>query len=322
MYNREFKSSNLAWATFVGFILIFNIALASAQNLNHLDFFYAGEAKTHNMYLIKNGKIVWAYSNPASKGEISDAVLLPGGNILFAHQFGISILNKEKKLIWDYDAPADCEIHTAVPSGKKNLVFVVNGKKPRVVVLDMDSKKVLKEFPVEVRDTNSVHGQFRHIRLTEHGTLLIAHMDLGKVREYDTDGKVLLSLDVPNPWSAEPLKNGHILVCSAGNVLELDRDGKTIWQADAKLLAGNRISSPQIAIRLDNGNTLINNWVNEWNGAIDPATALPQAIEVTPDNKVDWVLNAWTAPENLGPSTTIQPLTTVGNAQKLKFGRF
>jgi hypothetical protein len=31
-----------------------------------------------------------------------------------------------------------------------------------------------------------------------------------------------------------------------------------------------------------------------------------QAIEVTPDKKIVWALRAWTAPADLGPSTTFQ----------------
>jgi hypothetical protein len=55
------------------------------------DFFYAGEAKNRNMYIVKGGKIVWQYIDTVGKGEISDAVLMTNGNILFAHQFGITL---------------------------------------------------------------------------------------------------------------------------------------------------------------------------------------------------------------------------------------
>jgi hypothetical protein len=53
------------------------------------DFFYAGEAKDERMFIVRKGKIVWSYKQPA-KGEISNAVLLPNGNILFAHQFAMT----------------------------------------------------------------------------------------------------------------------------------------------------------------------------------------------------------------------------------------
>jgi hypothetical protein len=35
---------------------------------------------------------------------------------------------------------------------------------------------------------------------------------MGKVSEYDINGKELWSIDVPGVWPAEPLKNGNILV--------------------------------------------------------------------------------------------------------------
>ena len=37
------------------------------------DFFYAGEAKTQDMYIVRNGKVAWEFHDPAGKGEISDA---------------------------------------------------------------------------------------------------------------------------------------------------------------------------------------------------------------------------------------------------------
>ena len=47
------------------------------KGLAQYDFFYAGEGKTHNMYIIKAGQIVWAYHDTATnKGEISDAVIV------------------------------------------------------------------------------------------------------------------------------------------------------------------------------------------------------------------------------------------------------
>ena len=60
------------------------------------DFFYAGEAKARNMYIIKKGKITWSYIDTTGKGEISDAVLMSNGNVLFAHQFGVTLINSDK----------------------------------------------------------------------------------------------------------------------------------------------------------------------------------------------------------------------------------
>src|SRR5512135_2298195 len=71
-----------------------NLSLAAAgplpgKGLAQHDFFYAGEAKEENMYIVKGGRIVWSYTHPG-RGEISDAILLPNSNVLFAHQYGIT----------------------------------------------------------------------------------------------------------------------------------------------------------------------------------------------------------------------------------------
>jgi hypothetical protein len=273
------------------------------------------------MYIVKNGKVTWSYTNPDSKGEISDAILLKNGNILFAHQVGVSILTPSKQIIWNYPAPKGTEIHTAVPAGKDLVVFVMNGNPARVMVMNYATNKIIKEFNIPVKNPNEVHGQFRHARLTDKGTLLVAHMDMAKVNEYDSDGTILLSLDVPRPWSAEPLKNGNILVCSASSVAEINRNGKTLWEIDTKTIKGYDVSSPQVAQRLSNGNILFNNWFNQWSAAIVDLKNPPiQALEITPDKKIVWALSSWESPRNLGPSTIIQLLKNTGKLEKMRFG--
>ncbi|MBC8052665.1 MAG: hypothetical protein H7Y13_06345 [Sphingobacteriaceae bacterium] len=295
---------------------------SASRDLSKFNFFYAGEGKIHNMYIVKDGKIAWSYTNLDSKGEISDAVLLKNGNILFAHQTGVSILTPAKKIIWNYPAPQNAEIHTAVPAGKDLIVFVMNANPAKVIVMNYVTNKIVKEFNVPVGNPKGIHGHFRHARLTDKGTLLIAHMDMAKVNEYDTEGKILLSLDVPRPWSVEPLKNGNILVCSASSVLEINRKGETIWEVDTKSIKGYDVSSPQVAQRLANGNILFNNWFNQWGTAtVDLKNPPIQALEITPDKKVVWALSSWAEPANLGPSTIIQLLENTGELEKMRFGK-
>jgi len=277
------------------------------EGLSRFDFFYAGEAKSRNMYIIRKGRITWSYTDTTGRGEISDAVLMANGNILFAHQFGITLMDSNKKVLWKYDAPKGYETHTAQPIGKENIVFVQNGNPAKVFVMNIRTNKVVKEFVLPF--SSSTHGQIRHARLTDKGTLLVAHMDLGKVCEYDIDGNELFSIDVPAVWSAVPLKNGNILVASnQAFVHEYDRWGRIVWGLDLKELPGYAITNPQIAVRLPNGHTLINNWFNQWNGRLDTANLPVQAVEITRDKKIAWVLRAWNDPVNLGPSTTLQLL--------------
>jgi outer membrane protein assembly factor BamB len=297
--------------------------LALSQGLNRHDFFYAGEAKIHHMYMVKNGKIVWHYHNPDSRGEISDACLMDDGNILFAHQYGITEITADQKTVWSINAPEGCEIHSAQPIGKDYVVYVQNGTPAKLIVMHIPTKEIKREFTLQTK--GSVHGQFRNARLTDRGTIIVSHMDMGKVCEYDSNGKELWSFEVKSPWSATPLKNGNILITSnTGVVSEINRQDGVVWEVDIKGNPGYKVSSPQVSYRLSNGNTIVNNWFNQWsrNAVFDPANPPLQAIELTPDKKVVWELCAWQQPADLGPSTIIQPLNEPVVRGKMFFGEF
>jgi len=288
------------------------------------DFFYAGEAKTQDMYRVEKGAIAWSWHNPGSRGEISDAVRLANGRILFAHQYGVTLIDgadKDNKVLWHHDAPQGCEIHTASPIGAQRVVFLQNGPEPKCVVMNITTDQVEREFPLEVGNAKSTHGQFRHAELTAAGTLLVAHMDGGKVSEYDDHGKEVWTAKFPGPWSASRLPNGNTLVTGSKLVRELTPGGETVWEIAPSDLPDQGIRSFQISTRLPNGNTLLNNWVNSWSETVDSATAPAQLIEVTPEKKIVWTLKAWKDPLNLGPATTIQ-LPDSTRPKYDKFGGF
>lgn len=267
------------------------------------------------MYIIRNGKIDWSYTHPG-KGEISDATLLPDGSVLFAHQFGVTKISHEKQILWNYDAPPGCEIHTAQAIGTDYVVFVQNGDPAQLKVVNIKTGATEKAFTLPVGNPKSVHGQFRQARLTNAGTILVGHMDKNRVVEYDVNGRELWSVMSPEPWSAVPLKNGNVLVSSGGHktVTELDRNGKTVWQFTPADLPGFVFANIQVSVRRDNGHTLINNWDGKGNG-----TTI-QAIEVDKDKKLIWALRSWDAPADLGRSTTIQLLDKP--VENRRFGPF
>ena len=66
--------------------------------------------------------------------------------------------------------------------------------------------------------------------------------------------------------------------------------------------------------RVANGDTVINNWVNEWTKNAADAPGSVQAIEVTPAKQIVWALREWSAPNALGPATSIQFLDQPGTA--------
>jgi len=288
------------------------------RGLAQHDFLYAGEAKTRDIYIVRGGQVVWEYHDPEGRGEISDAVRLSNGNILFAHQFGIQLINPEKQVLWHYEVPAGCEAHTAQPIGTNRVIFIQNGPEPKIMVANLATRTMERELPLPVGNPKSTHGQTRHARLTEAGTYLVAHMDLRKVVEYDETGKAVWSASVPGAWSAVRLKNGNTLVCGKG-AQEIDPQGTIVWEFTSADVPDYKFNSWQIATRLANGNTLMNHWVNSWSEKMETDTAPVQALEVTPDKKVVWALRSWKNP-NLGPATTIQLLDTPDAPERAHFG--
>jgi hypothetical protein len=286
------------------------------------DFLYAGESHDRTITIVRGGKIVWSYSDPAGKGEISDAVMLSNGSILFAHQFGVTEITRDKKVVWNYEPPAGHEVHTAVPIGNERVLYIQNGDPALLRVVNIATGATEKEIVLKTKQPSSTHGQFRHMRLTSQGTLLVAHMDLNKVVEYDSSGNELWSFPGNGIWGVTPLKNGNVLITDHQGVREVTRRGDAVWSWSPADAPGYKFSNLQEAWRLPNGNTVINNWVNEWSTKPDERIGSLQAIEVTPAKEVVWALVSWTDPANLGPATTFQFLDEATAAEDAHFGEF
>ncbi len=291
------------------------------DDLSRHDFFYAGESKRPRMYIVKDGQVAWEHVASDRRGEISDAILFTDGNMLIAHQYGLAEITPERTYKWTYDAPKGCEIHTVQPIGEDKVVFVQNGKPAKVIVMEIASQRVLREFPLPILETGSVHSQFRNARLTSRGTLLVANSKLDYVGEYDSDGNEIARWDMPGPWSVSEVGNsGNLLMVGRGSTIrEVDRQGNIVCE---RVLKESGVNSAQKAVRLKNGNTIVNSWFNEWGKTpLDSANAPLQAIEINPAGEVVWTLCSWRNPD-LGPSTTIQPLDQAIDRNKLFFGEF
>src|SRR5665213_119762 len=290
------------------------------KGLAQHDFLYAGESHDRKIFIVRGGRIVWTYDDPTGKGEISDAVMLSNGNVLFAHQYGVTEITPDKKVVWNYDAPVGHEVHTAIPIGKEHILYIQNGDPAVLRVVDNATNTIEKEMTLAVRQPASTHGQFRHARLTDKGTLLVAHMDLNKVVEYDFDGKELWSFPGVGIWGVTPLPNGNVLITDREGTREVTRRGDSVWNLSPSDVPAYRITSPQQAWRLPNGNTVVNSWANEWSKSPENELGTIQAIEVTPEKRVVWVLQSWTPPVNLGPATTIQFLDVPSAPENVHFG--
>ena len=258
-------------------------------------------------------------SRSGRKGEISDAVLLSNGNVLFAHQFGVTLIDREKKVLWSYDAPPGTEVHTAQPIVRTSVLYVQNGDPAKVAVVNIVTGKIEREFVVPVRTrkaytaiSDTPGDRRRHAAGRAHGHRKGSNMTprashSGRTRwGRHLVGRAFEERQHPDRRSETGARGGP--------------RRSTVWEFSPADVPDYLFNSMQIAKRLPNGNTLINTWFNQWNGPADPGTAPVQALEVTPDKKIVWALRAWGDPVNLGPSTTIQLLDEPSVPEAVHFG--
>jgi hypothetical protein len=284
-------------------------------------FLYAGEWDTRkpleqSIFIVREGKIVWQYSMPiktpsGGNQEFDDATLLSNGNVIFSRMSGAGMVSPAKQLLWNYSAPPGTEIHSCQSLGKDRVLIMRNGNPAQAMIINTATGNIEKAIPIPTTVAGT-HGQFRHVRMTKAGTLLVPHLGEGKVVEYDLDGKALWSVPAKSPWQAVRLKNGNTLIAGDWSryAREVNPQGETVWEFTQADVPEYKLGNIQTADRMANGNTIITCWIagdsdtSHWPGTV-------QVLEVTADKKVVWALSSWKDPD-LGPATSIQLLDEPG----------
>jgi hypothetical protein len=313
-----------------------------SEGLDRHDALYCGEwQKTtkpgDTIYLMKGGKVVWSYSLNSSGGnEFGDCTLTSYGTVFYplknSGAFEIKVTEGGKgtnaDIVWQYKQDGGTEVHSVQPIGTDQALVMQNGNPAKLMLIDKKANKVCTSGDTGcvkklwMPDSGgAVHGMFRHVRMLGNGNLLVPYTGGGgtsssHVIEYTQDWKVVWDYNVKDaqpsgsPWAAIRLPNGNTLISGNGGgwVIEVSPDKKVVWQVTAKDLPFP-VQTIQGAVRLRNGNTLINNWcgplpVGQWANAV-------QVFELTPDKKVVWKVNEWANP-NLGPGSSTQLLDEPG----------
>jgi len=272
---------------------------------------YAGEGY-NVIFVVNQGKVIWTYS-AAGRGEIDDVWMLTNGHILFTTQYHVFEVTPRKEIVWHYDAPEGTEVHTCQPIGLDKVMLVRNGLPPKLMIVNKKNGaiEVEHELPApSLTDPKTVHPQFRRVRVTAKGTYLAAHLNMNKVVEYDREFRPIWSYDIPTPWAAVRLANGNTLIDDERErlVREVDPQSQTVWEfRQSDLPPGITFHNIQTADRLANGDTVI--FSSTGGTKREDRPNIIQAVEVTPDKRVVWVLQDW---KNLGPATTAQFLDQPG----------
>jgi|GEM_PF-2365347 len=274
------------------------------------DFIMVGEGY-RRISIVLNGKVAWHYDTEDS-WEDDEVWVLSNGNVLHAHMTYMEEISAGKEVIWRYNRTGNAEFHTCQPIGVDKVLFLSNEDAGAVVKLYNIRTKTFEIDHRMPEIAGGPHGQCRRLRMTPQGTYVFGIMSQGAISEYDKDFKLIKKLNVGSLWGAVPLKNGNFLLQREGQMqsVEVNRNGETIWSASIAeiqsqlntLAPGNAaITSPQTCERLSNGNTVVTTRFCQAN--------LPQAIEITPDKKVVWILKDL---KNLGDAVSLQFLDEPG----------
>jgi hypothetical protein len=190
----------------------------------------------------RTGKRRWTAE--VSGGPI-EAQQLPNGRLLIAQNVDNRVTERDRQgnVLWELKVPDRTLSCQRLPNG--NTFVVTNStvgeyRRDGSVVYSHDLAKLNKQSRL-----NS------GLRLRNGRIAVIAGPS---VDEYDTAGKLLRSIPLPvsgDCYGLSETPNGHYLAASygGGKVVELDGDGKVVWQYEA--------SGAFHATRLPNGNTLI-----------------------------------------------------------------
>ena len=175
-------------------------------------------AGTPTVLVGEDGEVKWQ-----TKGKARDAFVLENGNILASISNKAQEITMDGKVVWSYALAAENkELGTAVRLENGNTLVVERGVKPRLLEVTPGGK-IAVEVPLQP-ETDNAHMQTRMARKLPNGNYLVPHLLAFAVKEYQPDGKVVNTI-----------------------------------RTDLEELGGREQRNwPFTAIRLENGNTLVN----------------------------------------------------------------
>jgi hypothetical protein len=187
----------------------------------------------------ESGAEAWNAGRPAAR----DGFVLPNGNVLVAWNNEVKEFTRDKTVVFQYaKSPENSEIGTVERLASGATLITELGRKPRLMEVD-PSGKILLAFPLQP-ETENAHMQTRMARKLPSGNYLVPHLLAFKVKEYDSSGAVVATLATDLP--------------------ELGGRKGENW--------------PFTAIRLENGNTLVD------------LTHGNKVVELDPAGKVVWLV--------------------------------
>ncbi len=228
-----------------------------------------------------DGGVEWEYQTKSC----NDLWVLPNGNLLFNTGRGVREVTRAKQVVFDYQSKSEIYACQRLTNGN---TFIGECNSGRLLEVE-PSGRIAKEVRLLPEGKDGGHLYMRNARRLANGHYLVTHYGEQVVREYDADGKVVLTIPAAGgPHSAARLPNGNtVITCGdqpgGARVFEVDQAGKVVWQVQGDELPGISLKFIAGFHRLPNGNTVIANWLGH--GQFGKA---PHVIEITPDKRVVW----------------------------------
>ncbi len=175
--------------------------------------------------LDKVGSELWSFKG----ANVSDVWLLPNGNVLLADNEAKEVDPKTDQIVWSYKPEFGQGGGTFSAQRLANGMTVIGENSTgRILEVDQGGKIV---FEMQLPDiTRGSHNNFRCCRKLENGNYLVAFKEKKAVREYTSQGEMVLELKLPNvAFSAVRLPNGNTVAGHIDGITEFDKDGKAVW---------------------------------------------------------------------------------------------
>ena len=230
----------------------------SAQNLIKHSFACTDYTRGMVFMISEEGKVLWQY--PAE--NCNDIWALPNGNLLFNTGHGVKEVSRDKKVVFNYESKSSIYACQRLANGNTFIGECNSGFLLEVAPNGQIAKKI-KLLPDGV---DGGQAYMRNARKLENGNYLVAHYGLDQVCEYDSVGRKVREIPITGgPHSVIRLPEGNTLIaCSDHNgepqVVEVDKEGKIIWQLTKNELPGIELMFMTGMQILPNKNLVLTNW--------------------------------------------------------------
>lgn len=318
-------------AFLLGSLLAGPFLFAQSTETKH-SFITADSSKQRIAWIDESGAIQWEYKI----GPLHDLHCLSSGNILFQTNWTqlVEVNPKTNEVVWKYDAAQrngnlgkKVEVHAFQRLENGNTMIVESGVS-RIIEVTPDG-----DLEVEIRldvEEPHPHRDTRLARKLANGNYLVCHEGQGQVKEYDREGAVVWSYDVPlfgrqpagghgleafgnQCFSAVRMKNGNTLIATGNghSVIEVTPAHEVVWKLTQDELEGIQLAWVTTLQVLPNGNIVLGN--------CHAGQKNPQIVEVTRDKQVVWKFQDFGRFGNATTNTHI--LTTNGQPVAAKLGQ-